>query len=147
MANWVISVFCDGYKAIKHVMLTLFQTMLRIILEYSCPVLSLLLWSAIKKLERLQRAFTRHITGCKGLGYWDRLKFLGLMSLQRRRYISIHVWKILKGLAPNDISSYSEHNIRLGTRCNIPHLPRNAPVFANSIYDKSFAVTDPKLWN
>ena len=39
----------------------------------------------IKKLESTQRAFTRYIRGFHSLSYWDRLKKLGLMSLQRRR--------------------------------------------------------------
>ena len=130
-------------------MLTLLKSLVRCRLEYSYTVWSPTLLSDIRKLESPQRTFTRHIMGCKGLCYWERLKFLELMSLQRRRerYIIIHVWKILKGLAPNDISIKSYEHIRLGTRCCIPPLPSNAPAYANSILDKSFAVTGPKLWN
>ena len=93
MANWVISVFTDRSKV---VMLTLFKTMVRSRLEYSCPVWNPSLMADIKKLESSQRAFTRHISGCYGLSYWQRLKFLDLMSLQRRRerYTIMHVWKI-----------------------------------------------------
>ena len=105
--------------------------------------------SDIKTLESTQRAFTRHVSGCNGLSYWQRLKFLNLMSLQRRRerYIIIHVWKIIKGLAPNDINLKSYEHIRLGTRCQIPPLQKKAPTYAKSIYDSSFAVVGPKLWN
>ena len=145
MANWVISVFTDRSKV---VMLTLFKTMVRIRLEYSCPVWNPSLMADIKKLESSQRAFTRHISGCYGLSYWQRLKFLDLMSLQRRgeRYAIIHVWKIIKGLAPNDINIKSYEHIRLGVRCRVPPLPSRA-AYAKSIYDSSFAVTGPKLWN
>ena len=71
------------------------------------------------------------------------------MSLQRRRerYAIIHVWKIIKGLAPNDINIESYEHIRLGVRCRVPPLPRRAPACAKSIYDSLFAVTGPKLWN
>ena len=146
MANWVISVFTDRSKV---VMLTLFKTMVRSRLEYSCPVWNPSLMADIKKLESSQRAFTRHISGCYGLSYWQRLKFLDLMSLQRRRerYTIMHVWKIIKGLAPNDINIESYKHIRLGVRCRVPPLPRRAPAYAKSIYDSSFAVTGPKLWN
>ena len=146
MANWVISVFTDRSKV---VMLTLFKTMVRSRLEYSCPVWNPSLMADIKKLESSQRAFTRHISGCYGLSYWQRLKFLDLMSLQRRRerYTIMHVWKIIKGLAPNDINIESYEHIRLGVRCRVPPLPRRAPAYAKSIYDSSFAVTGPKLWN
>ena len=146
MANWVTSVFSDRSKV---VMLTLFKSMVRSRLEYSCPVWNPPLLSDIRKLESTQRAFTRHITGCKGLNYWQRLKFLDLMSLQRRRerYVILHIWKILKGIAPNDINIKSYEHIRLGTRCQVPPIPKKSPAYARSIYDSSFAVTGPKLWN
>ena len=38
-------------------------------LEYSCPVWSPALLSDIRKLESHQRAFNRHIMGCKGVCY------------------------------------------------------------------------------
>ena len=74
---------------------------------------------------------------------------IGLMSLQRQRerYIITHIWKIIRGLAPNDIGIKSYEHIRLGTRCSVPPLPKKAPSYAKSILDNSFAVTGPKLWN
>ena len=146
MANWVLSVFLDRSQS---TMITLYKSIIRSKLEYSCPVWSPSLISDIKKLESTQRSFTRHIAGCEGLSYWDRLKFLNLMSLQRRRerYIIIHVWKILNGIAPNDVSLRFYDHIRLGKRCCVPPLHKRAPSYAKSIYENSFAVTGPKLWN
>ena len=71
------------------------------------------------------------------------------MSLQRRRerYITIHVWKTLHELAPNDIGILFYEHIQLGNRLRIPSLKRTASALAKSIYDKSFAVMGPKLWN
>ena len=130
-------------------MLTLFRSLVRSRLGYSCPVWNPSLLGDIKKLESIQRVFTRHISGCQDLCYWDRLKRLGLMSLQRRRerYITIHVWKTLHELAQNDIGIIFYEHIRLGTRCRIPPLKRTASALAKSIYDKSFTVMGPKLWN
>ena len=146
IANWVLSVFVERSK---ETLLPLYKTMVRSRLEYSCPVRNPSHLSDIQKLESTQRSFTRHITGCKELSYWDRLKHLNLMSLQRRRerYIIIHVYKILKGIAPNDIELKSYEHIRHGTLCCVPPLTKNAPLYAKSIYDNSFAVTGPKLWN
>ena len=146
MANWVLSVFSDRSR---NTMLTLFKSIVRSRLEYSCPVWNPTLTSDIQRLESPQRAFTRQISGCKGLSYWERLKKLDLMSIQRRRerYIIIQVWKILKGIAPNDLQLKSYEHIRLGTRCSVPPLPKKAPSYAKSLFDKSFAVTGPKLWN
>ena len=103
----------------------------------------------IKKLESTQRAFTRYISGCQGLSYWDRLKKLGLMSLQRRRerYVILHLWKIWRGAVPNDLDIQFYDHTRLGIRCKNPAIKRNSTTLSRSIYDHSFAVRGPKLWN
>ena len=102
-----------------------------------------------KKLESTQRAFTRYISGCQGLSYWDRLKKLGMMSLQRRRerYVILHLWKICQGAVPNDLDIQFYDHTRLGTRCKIPAMKRKSTTLSRSIYDHSFAVRGPKLWN
>ena len=146
MANWVLSVFSDRSQS---TMLTLFKSMVRSRLEYSCPVWNPSLMSDIQKLESTQRAFTHNISGCRELGYWNRLKALNLMSFpsRRERYIIIHVFNVQKGIAPNDLSRKFYNHIRLGTRCCVPPLSKRAPSYAKSIYDTSFAVIGPKLWN
>ena len=136
MANWVLSVFSDRSK---DVLLTLYKNIVRSRLEYSCPVWNPSSMQEIKKLESTQRAFTRYISGCQGLSYWDRLKKLGLMSLQRRRerYVILHLWKICQGAVPNDLDiQFYDHTIK-----------RNSTTLSRSIYDHSFAVRCPKLWN
>ena len=54
-------------------------------------------------VEKIQRSFTRFISGMKGLSYPERLTVLKLYSLQRKRerYIIIYVWKLLESLVPN----------------------------------------------
>ena len=128
-------------------MLCLFKTMARNTLEYCCPVWNPSSIRDIQKLESTQRSFTRYIAGCQGLTYWERLKKLRLFSLQRRRerYVIIHIWKILNGEAPNDISLVHHQHPRLGIRCNIPHLPNDAPRSAKTAFDNSFAVKGPQL--
>ena len=83
-AAWVLSVFKS--REIE-VMMTLYTTYVRSQLEY-CS----LLWNPqniedIELIEGVQRSFTSKISGVNHLNYWDRLKQLNLMSLQRRREI------------------------------------------------------------
>ena len=79
----------------------------------------------IDQLEKIQRSFTKHITGMQSLEYSERLVSLKLYSLQRRRehYCIIYVWKIIEGLVPNFskpiVCSYSE---RRGRSCIISHV-------------------------
>ena len=87
MAKWALSVFSTRSES---VMFTLFRRLVRSRLEYFCPVWNPSLLGDIKKLESTQRVFTRHISGCQDLCYWDKLKRLGLMSFQRRRELHHH---------------------------------------------------------
>ena len=82
MAAWVLGTFKDRSPL---TMLTLFKSMVRSKLEYCCPVWDPPKITDIQNIENVQRQFTRRITGCKNLDYWQRLKKLKLMSLQRRR--------------------------------------------------------------
>ena len=57
-----------------------------------------------------------------GMGYWDRLQHLKILSLQRRRerYMIIHVWKILHEVVPNGTGLLFTEHTRLGTRAVVP---------------------------
>ena len=71
------------------------------------------------------------------------------MSLQRRRerYCIIHIWKILRGLVPNDLNVQFQAPSRLGCQAKVPKLTKSSSVRNQSIYDQSFAVRGPRLWN
>ena len=103
----------------------------------------------IQKLENVQRSFTRKIIGCRDLQYWDRLKKLNLMSLQRRRerYSIVHVWKILNNLAPNDVGIEFKDRPRQGIKAEIPPMNKRSQLSVRTDYDNTFRVRAAQLFN
>ena len=146
MAAWIMSVFSDRSQIL---MMTLYKSMVRCRLEYCCPLWSPSKVKDIEALERVQREFTRRISGCKQLNYWDRLKKLKLMSLQRRRerYMIIQVWKIINGEAPNSTDMEFKENDRLGTRATLPPVQNTAQCSVRTEYENSFGYRAAQLWN
>ena len=118
-AGWIFRIFKSRRPEI---ILLLFNTYVRPRLEYCSP-----LWSPYQKrhqyqIEAIQRTITSRISGTEGLNYWERLKYLKIPSLQRRRerYQIIHIWKIAKSLIPNDLNLQFYNTSRYGQKCRIP---------------------------
>ena len=103
--------------------------------------------SLFLSVRKIQRSFTKHITGMQSLEYSERLVSLKLYSLQRRRerYCIIYVWKIIEGLVPNFskpiVCSYSEHR---GRSCIISHV--NLGILGSLAYN-SFRWRAIRLFN
>lgn len=145
-AAWVLSVFHTRNPTI---MLTLYKSMVRSLLEYCCPLWNPRKISEIQELEGVQRTFTARIAGVQDLNYWERLHKLSIMSLQRRRerYILLHMWKILHGSVSNDLRISFVERPRTGVKAVVPPLRGGATAYHQSIYDNSLAVMGPRLWN
>ena len=144
---WVLSVFSNRSSV---TMLTLYKSLIRSRMEYCCPLWNPRLIKDIQQLESVQRTFTSKFQNCKHLDYHERLKHLGLFSLQRRRerYIIIHyMWKVLHELSPNDLNITFGESGRLGIKAELPALPKLCKESAKSVYDSSFVVMGPRLWN
>ena len=111
LSGWILRTFSTRNIT---TMLTLFKSLVLSRLDYSSQLWSPYLVKHIDQLEKIQRSFTKHICGMQSLDYSDRLVFLKLYSLQRRRvcYCIIYVWKIIEGLVPNFsnpiVCSYSD---------------------------------------
>ena len=85
------------------VMLTLYKLLVMSRLDYTSQLWSPYLLKHVYLIEKVHRAFTKHISGMGYLSYSKRLEVLKLCSLQRRRerFGIIYVWKIVEGLVPN----------------------------------------------
>ena len=146
IASWALSAFQSRDRL---TMMTLYKSLIRSHLEYCCPLWHPHKVSDIQTIENIQRTFTSRIWGIQHLDYWARLKSLKLMSLQRRRerYIIIQIWKILYNHSPNDVGIKFSEPSRLGIRAKIPSMNKSSTLRNCSLYDHSFAVTGPRLWN
>ena len=120
-AGWILRTFKTREK---YALRTLFKSLVLSRLEYCSPLWSPHLIKDITSLESVQRSFTSKITAVHGLNYWERLKYLKLYSLQRRRerFIIIYMWKIYMGMYPNDLNIQFYWNDRLGPCAMIPNL-------------------------
>ena len=146
VAAWVLSAFKTRNKL---TMMTLYKSLIRSHLEYCCPLWSSSKNADIQQLEGVQRTFTSRIAGYRHLNYWQRLKALNLMSLQRRRerYMIIHMWKILHGQCPNDINIQFSQSSRHGKKAVIPQLAQSCSQRNQTLQETSFRVMGPRLWN
>ena len=144
--SWVLSVFKTRDKVF---MMTLYKSLVRSLLEYCCPLWDPVKTTEIQLLEGVQRTFTSRIGGLYSLNYWERLAHLKLMSLQRRRerYIILMMWKTYHNIVPNSCSIEFVETSRYGTKAVVPSLSKSSSLRNQTLYDSSFAVKGPKLWN
>lgn len=95
------------YKS-KATIITLYNSLVRPIMEYCVQAWCPYYHKDIDKLERVQRRVTKLIPSLRNKSYEDRLKELDLFSLQHRRLRGdlIQVFKIIKGIDNMDYSKY-----------------------------------------
>jgi len=83
----------------RNVILPVFQSLIRPVLEYASPVWNSSSVNHTNKLESVQRYVTKRIVGLSALPYEDRLETLNLCTLRsRRQYLDlIEMYKIIQG--------------------------------------------------
>ena len=136
-----------NYKS-KTIMIPLFKSLVRPIIEYGNAVWSPHLRKHVNLIESVQRLFTKCIIGTKHLSYEERLKFLGLPSLEFRRFRGdlIETYKICKGVYdPATTSSLFVTNSSDRTRTNGLKLTKR--VTNSSQYQHFFTNRVINYWN
>ena len=134
-------------------MITLWKSLILPVLEYGSQLWCPSKRKDIESIEALQRTFTSRIADMQELSYWERLQYLQLYSLQRRRerYLIIYLWKIIEGKVPNirlregNISTKTSE--RRGRMCELRKIQTKASEKIKTLVDANFAVRAAKLFN
>ena len=147
MCCWILNVFKTRDK---EAMLLLFNSLVRSKLEYCSELWDPHNIEQIKSIEQVQKRFTKRINGLKEDHYWQRLKDLGILSLQRRRERKtiVHMWKIKNMAVRNDVEFNFVDNPHRRTQPNLvlPPMPKITGK-ALSTFENSFVIRSTKLWN
>ena len=143
-AAWILRCFKTRNKVVLH----LFKTFVISKLEYASPLWTPYLKKDIEKIEALQRTFTSKIEELSDFNYHDRLKILGLYSLQRRRerFCIITVWKIANGLHPNIVNLDFYPTPRFGLKCR-RKMSKAKSIHTRTLQHNSFTSIGPALFN
>lgn len=109
------------------ILLRLYKSLVRPHLEYCVPAWSPHYVKDKVLIEKIQRRFSRMIPSIRKLSYEDRLKELGLWSLEDRRVRAdlIEVYKIIHGISSVDPQTFFELSTHNRTRGHPLKLNKN----------------------
>jgi ribonuclease P/MRP protein subunit RPP40 len=125
-----------------------YKTYVLPILDYCSPVWSPHHVSEIKRLESVQRLFTRRLRGFQSLSYADRLTKASLCTLEYRRLRAdlVLCYKMLHGLTcVSDITKFFVRDVETNTRGHNWRLRAERPRLESRL--NFFAYRTVKVWN
>ena len=142
--GWVLRTF---YTRRQDFMKTVFKTLVLPHVDYCSQLWMPTNAQGISSIEKLQKDYLNRIPGINHMNYWEQLKAMKMLSLQRRleRYRIIYTWKILEGQAPNCGISVKTEGGRIGRTCSIPKSSTQARGAVQSIQEETFQVHGPQL--
>ena len=123
--------------------------MIRSIHEYCCPLWHPTLIGATQNIEALQKNFTRKIQGCQAIGKDLPTSSLCHCNADARalHHHHYHVEYSFNDKHPNDMNIRFQHPKRNGITARLTKLNKTCTMHYQTMYDSSFAVQGPKLWN
>ena len=144
--GWVLRTF---FSRNQNFMKTMFKTLIVPHVDYCSQLWMPTTPKGIETIEKLQKHFFNRIPPIRQLNYWDQLKEMKMLSLQRRqeRYRILYTWKILEGLIPNCGVSVKLEGGRVGRKCTIPTRNTQARVAVQTLREQTYQVHAPRLFN
>ena len=145
LVGWALRSF---RRRSKHVMLSIWKTMVQPKLDYCSVLWSPVDQASISRLESVCRHFTSQIHGMADLDYWERLSQLGMYSQERRRerYMIIFLWKLAEKLVQGYKQDFVQ-NPRRGRLAVIHHPPTHQPPVVRKAREASLPCRGSKLFN
>ena len=133
----------------QNVLITLFKSLILPIIEYGCVLWHPYIQLEINHVEEVQRVFTRRIKGLEGCTYWERLKALGIFSLERRRerYIILYTFKIIFSMVPNPGIEWCNTNTRRGRLVTVQKVNPSLCKAGSILKFNSFIFVCARLFN
>ena len=128
-------------------MVTLWVSHIRPLIEYGSNVWNVGYMMDDRRLERLQRAWTRQIHGLSELSYHDRLSRIKMFSVYGRllRVDLVTVWKAFHAEVDVGLSSVFEMANPVGTRGHNYKLA--IPICRTEVGRRTFGVRVVNIWN
>ena len=127
-------------------MLTLYVSHIRPIMEYGSCVWNVGYLEDDRRLERLQRKWTREIDGLTGLDYVCRFKKIGSYSIKGRllNIDLIQIWKAIHSDVDVGLSDIFEYPRNTHTRVHTYKL--SIPLCQKEVKKRSFALRCVNIW-
>ena len=128
-------------------MMTLWVSHVRPLIEYGCCVWNVGYLMDVRRLESLQRRWTREVAGLDGLVYSARLHRLDLFSIRGRlmRIDLIKIWKCFQSEV--DVGLCSLFEMARGERTRGHRFKLAVPRLWSELGRRTFGVRSVRIWN
>ena len=146
-AGQMNSLLCSTVCRSREFMMNLWVSHIRPIIEYGSCVWNVGYLGDRRRLESLQRRWTREVDGLANMDYVTRLKTLGLYSVAGRflRNDIVKVWKCFHQEIDSGLSGVVELANNVGTRGNVFKLA--VPISRSEIGRRKFGARVVFAWN